>query len=170
MAFCGWSRAAATPISIVPDVAASRPARMRNSVVFPEPDGPTIMKNSPCPMSSDTSSTATSGPNDFVRLRMRIAGRSAAGATVGRGAGAVLDIRLGPRGRASVAKFAGRDNRAAPWRILSRDPRNDARTRPQNPTKSMIFYFAWGCSSKTMPSRAKKAERGSPVAAAGETL
>jgi hypothetical protein len=47
MAFCGWSRADATSISISPEVAASRPARMRSSVVFPQPDGPTIMKNSP---------------------------------------------------------------------------------------------------------------------------
>jgi hypothetical protein len=34
----------------------------------------------------------------------------------------------------------------------------------------MIFYFAWGCSSGNAFARGKKAERGSPVAAAGETL
>ena len=129
---------------------------MRSSVVFPQPDGPTIMKNSPCPISSDTSSTATSGPNDFVRLRMRIAGRAATGATLGRGAGAELDICLGPSRQASVAKFARADNRAAPSRIPSRDPRIHAQTRPQNPAKSTIFYFAWGCSSETcLPERKK---------------
>ena len=36
---------------------------MRSSVVLPQPDGPTIMKNSPWPMSTDTPSMATSWPN-----------------------------------------------------------------------------------------------------------
>src|SRR5262249_3284254 len=63
-------------ISIVPEVTDSRPARMRNSVVLPHPLGPTIMKNSPEAMSTDTPSIATSCPNVLRRSRMRMAGRS----------------------------------------------------------------------------------------------
>src|SRR5262245_20793151 len=43
------------PIEIVPEEISSRPAIMRNSVDFPQPDGPTSTQNSP-------SSTATSTP------------------------------------------------------------------------------------------------------------
>src|SRR5690242_13986666 len=74
----GFCEPAGTSISIVPEVAVSRPARMRSSVVLPHPDGPTIMKNSPGAMSSDTRSTAVSPPKLLVRSRMRIAGRAAA--------------------------------------------------------------------------------------------
>src|SRR3984893_4747426 len=51
---------------------------MRSSVVLPHPDGPTIMKNSPGEMSSDTWSTATRLPNDLTRSRIRMAGRAEA--------------------------------------------------------------------------------------------
>jgi hypothetical protein len=47
-------------ISIAPEVTDSSPARMRNSVVLPQPLGPTIMKNSPRAMSTETPSTAVS--------------------------------------------------------------------------------------------------------------
>ncbi len=85
---------------------------MRSSVVFPQPDGPTIMKNSPCPMSSDTLSTATSVPNDLTRLRMRIAGRTAGSAATGRRGEAALDIGVWFMGPRSVAKFAHAHNTA----------------------------------------------------------
>jgi hypothetical protein len=49
-------------ISIAPEVTESSPARMRSSVVLPQPLGPTIMKNSPYAMSSDTPSMAVSSP------------------------------------------------------------------------------------------------------------
>src|SRR5215211_886819 len=76
IAFVGRSERRAA-ISSVPAVACSRPARMRRSVVFPHPLGPTIMKNSPDWMSTDTLSMAVSAPNVLVRLRMRIAAKDA---------------------------------------------------------------------------------------------
>src|SRR3984957_16655218 len=69
---------AGTSISIEPALAVSSPARIRSSVVLPHPDGPTIMKNSPGEMSSDTWSTATRLPNDLTRSRIRMAGRAEA--------------------------------------------------------------------------------------------
>src|SRR5262249_39049550 len=66
-------------ISIAPEVTDSRPARMRNSVVLPHPLGPTIMKNSPGAMSSETPSIAMSCPNILRRSRMRMAGRVGSG-------------------------------------------------------------------------------------------
>src|SRR6185437_4246192 len=78
MALSGRAEPAGTSISIVPDDALSSPARMRSSVVLPHPDGPTIMKNSPGAMSSETWSTAIKSPNVLVRSRMRIAGRAVA--------------------------------------------------------------------------------------------
>ena len=43
----------------------SNPAIMRSVVVLPHPDGPSSEKNSPLPISSDTSSTAVTSSNDF---------------------------------------------------------------------------------------------------------
>jgi len=77
-------------ISIVPDVTESRPARMRNSVVLPQPLGPTIMKNSPCAISTDTPSIAVSCPNLLRRSRMRMAARAGSGS-----AGSSLASRRG---------------------------------------------------------------------------
>src|SRR5687767_11536137 len=47
---------------IVPESGFSRPAIIRRVVVFPQPDGPSKPKNSPCRTSSETSSTAFVGP------------------------------------------------------------------------------------------------------------
>src|SRR5262249_14840135 len=66
-------------ISIAPEVTDSRPARMRSSVVLPHPLGPTIMKNSPWAMSTETPSIAMSCPNILRRSRMRMAGRIGSG-------------------------------------------------------------------------------------------
>ena len=52
--------------STVPDVGISKPAIMRRHVVLPLPDGPSIEKNSPSAISSETPSTATTSPNDFA--------------------------------------------------------------------------------------------------------
>ena len=49
-----------------PAVGSSKPAIMRSIVVLPEPDGPSSEKNSPAPMSSETSSTATTEPKRLV--------------------------------------------------------------------------------------------------------
>src|SRR5262249_32587064 len=64
---------------MVPEVTDSRPARMRNSVVLPHPPGPTIMKNAPGAMSTETPSIAMSCPNILRRSRMRMAGRVGSG-------------------------------------------------------------------------------------------
>jgi hypothetical protein len=45
-----------------PDVAVSRPARIRSIVVFPQPDGPTSTTNSPSATSNEMSSSARTVP------------------------------------------------------------------------------------------------------------
>ena len=52
-----------------PLVGVSMPTSIRTSVVLPEPDGPTIVKNSPSTMSSDTRSTAAKGPKNLSMSR-----------------------------------------------------------------------------------------------------
>src|SRR5262249_35843130 len=43
----------------------SKPATIRSSVVFPQPDGPSRVRNSPASTSSETSLTTGVPPNDF---------------------------------------------------------------------------------------------------------
>jgi hypothetical protein len=52
-------------ISITPAVTDSSPARMRSRVVLPHPLGPTIMKNSPCAISTETPSMAINPPKSL---------------------------------------------------------------------------------------------------------
>ena len=54
---------------IVPASGFSNPAIIRNTVVLPEPDGPSIAKNSPSPMSRLTSSAAVTAPKRLVSPR-----------------------------------------------------------------------------------------------------
>src|SRR5664279_3902608 len=49
-----------------PESGSSNPAIMRSEVVLPQPDGPSIEKNSPRPTVIVTLSTATISPNRFV--------------------------------------------------------------------------------------------------------
>src|SRR5580658_855990 len=42
---------------------------MRSSVVFPQPEGPSSVRNSPGRIASETSSTAVNEPNFLVTLR-----------------------------------------------------------------------------------------------------
>ena len=58
----GSSVTSPPPIEIVPAVTSSRPAIIRSSVDLPQPDGPTRTRNSPLPIVSETSSTATTPP------------------------------------------------------------------------------------------------------------
>ncbi len=54
------------PFSAISPLSAwSRPAIWRNVVDFPQPEGPSSEKISPCSISRDRSSTATNVPNDF---------------------------------------------------------------------------------------------------------
>src|SRR5215472_2895687 len=136
MALSGCCEPAGTSISIVPELADSSPARMRRSVVLPQPDGPTIMKNSPGAMSSDTWSTATRSPNVLVRSRMRMAGRAAALAfSTGRRLTAPMDIR-GPRERAARGRRYCRET-AAPTTIADR-MRQCARTCTDGPPSARM--------------------------------
>ena len=56
-----------------PEVGASKPAIIRSTVVFPEPDGPSIEKNSPSRISRSRSSTAVTAPNRLVTDSSRTA-------------------------------------------------------------------------------------------------
>ena len=58
----GRSRAEA----VRPLVGRSKPAIMRSVVVLPQPDGPTMVKNSPGGMFTSMPSTATTSPNDLT--------------------------------------------------------------------------------------------------------
>ena len=60
-----WSR-------IRPSDGSSKPAIIRSVVVFPQPDGPSIVKNSPSRIVNDTSSTAQKAPNIFVTPSMKM--------------------------------------------------------------------------------------------------
>src|SRR3546814_14698758 len=59
-------------MKISPDVGDSKPASMRRSVVFPQPDGPSSEKNSPRWLSKARSSPAFTEPKCFDTLRMEI--------------------------------------------------------------------------------------------------
>ncbi len=59
---------------MVPSVGCSKPAMSRSTVVLPDPDGPSIEKNSPAAISRSTWSTAVTAPNSFVRPVSRMAG------------------------------------------------------------------------------------------------
>ncbi len=60
----GGTRLTSTPLSsTLPDVGCSNPAIIFSVVVLPQPDGPSIAKNSPCSMPKLACSTATKSPN-----------------------------------------------------------------------------------------------------------
>src|SRR5437762_3415660 len=74
------------PSRTSPELARSRPAAIRRTVVFPDPDGPTRTRNSPSAMSRSRSSTATVdslGPRPLDGRDMRAQVRDAT--TVGDG-------------------------------------------------------------------------------------
>ena len=58
----GRSVTSSPPSSTRPVSGCSNPARMRSSVVLPQPLGPSSEKNSPCLTDSDTRSTAFTSP------------------------------------------------------------------------------------------------------------
>src|SRR5512132_720838 len=55
-----------SPIRMLPELSASRPASIRSAVVLPEPEGPTSTMNSPSSIASDSSDTAVVSPKRFV--------------------------------------------------------------------------------------------------------
>ena len=75
---CGSTCAMSLPSSRMrPSSGVSKPASIRNSVVLPQPLGPSSAKNSPALMSSDSRSTALTAPNFFTTASMRSSGMSA---------------------------------------------------------------------------------------------
>src|SRR5215831_2366991 len=60
------------PIRISPAVGVSRPAIIRKSVVFPEPEGPRKTRNSPSRVSKSTLLTAPSSPSLKTLVRFRV--------------------------------------------------------------------------------------------------
>ena len=62
---------------IRPAVGTSKPAIIRSTVVLPEPDGPSIEKNSPSARSRSMPSTAVTSPNVFRSPRRLTAVASA---------------------------------------------------------------------------------------------
>ena len=73
-----------------PLVGSSKPAIMRSVVVLPQPDGPSIEKNSPSWISNETSSTATTSSKRFVTDSRTIASVAAALGSA-RGQAATID-------------------------------------------------------------------------------
>src|SRR4030088_1874570 len=61
---------------IRPSSGISKPAIIRNSVVLPQPEGPSSAKNSPALMSSDSRSTALKRPNFLTTASIRSSGTS----------------------------------------------------------------------------------------------
>src|ERR1044072_7953348 len=59
-------------MKISPEETFSRPASIRNVVVFPQPDGPSSTTNSPSRISSDRSSTTRVPPKCLLTLRNSI--------------------------------------------------------------------------------------------------
>ena len=110
-----WSR-------IRPAVGSSKPAIIRNVVVLPEPDGPSIEKNSPSRTSRSRPATAMTSPQRFTTPSSRTA---AGGGGLGR-------IGHGPVGRiverdletgwvdAGTVPVTGRPDAAASSRAVSR--------------------------------------------------
>src|SRR5712692_1289786 len=54
---------------ISPELGCSRPAIIRSSVVFPQPDGPRSTRNSPSRVTRSTPSTARTSPNSLRTCR-----------------------------------------------------------------------------------------------------
>src|SRR5437868_4495533 len=65
----GTSFTTSSPISTSPELACSRPAVMRRTVVLPEPDGPTSTRNSPSAISRSRPSTPTVPSLNTLRSR-----------------------------------------------------------------------------------------------------
>jgi hypothetical protein len=94
------------PSSMRPDVGASKPAIIRRTVVLPEPEGPSIEKNSPSRICRSMSSTATTGgvPGNSLRSRDTATADSAAGVVAAIGE-SPLTVRSGLAGNIWPHRF-----------------------------------------------------------------
>src|SRR5712691_3457433 len=84
--WCGGTEVTSRPpSSIRPPSGRSNPAISRSKVVFPDPDGPSKVKNSPDLTTSSTSARATTSPYRFRRPVTWIAGAAAVGSPAAAG-------------------------------------------------------------------------------------
>src|SRR6476659_4579991 len=90
-----------------PSVGSSKPAIIRRHVVLPDPDGPSIEKNSPSRTSRSTPSTATTSPKRLVTPSSRTAMPSGAAAVGASGTGAASANESPRLGRVMVAQSDG---------------------------------------------------------------
>src|SRR5262245_10066485 len=82
-----------------PPSGSTRPATIRRRVDFPHPEGPSSETNSPGAASSETSSTATTAPNDLRSRRTVSAGAAPLNGEGARAAASTRDLAppaLGP--------------------------------------------------------------------------
>ena len=115
----GASRVTSWPWrSTRPSVGSSKPAIIRSVVVLPEPDGPSIEKNSP---SRDLEIDA--GDRDHVAVALHDPLEADAGASTARAprrrpvAGPGRDTRVGERRRQAASRWAGRRGYARPREV-----------------------------------------------------
>src|SRR5664279_2336772 len=80
---------------MVPAVGSSKPAIIRSTVVLPDPDGPSMEKNSPSPISRSAPATATTGgvPEKTLRSPLNRTARSAEPLAMSHANPATLDQR-----------------------------------------------------------------------------
>src|SRR6476659_1804316 len=86
--------------SIVPLVGSSKPAIIRSVVVLPDPEGPSIVKNSPGAISRSIPPTATTSPYFLVRPANRMSGFAS------------MPVKLSGKARIARTKWTARISRA----------------------------------------------------------
>src|SRR5262245_46060777 len=70
----GTGTTSSPPRKMRPSLGVSKPASIRSNVVLPQPDGPSSAKNSPCPISKVSVSTAATAPKRLLTASKRISG------------------------------------------------------------------------------------------------
>src|SRR5438105_14143434 len=86
-------------MTIRPSSGVSKPAISRNSVVLPQPEGPSSAKNSPASIASDTRSTAAMAPNRLLAPMISRTGMSRSAARFQMAPGAGAQALIGARRR-----------------------------------------------------------------------
>ena len=127
------------------------PAIIRRVVVLPEPDGPSIEKNSPSRTSRSMPSTATTSPKRFSTASRRTATGDAA-----------ADARVGgswsgsPSGTSKAASAGGPGPRSAALgcAALCRAPRSVSRVSGRRPVRCVIDFAPCSPCSRLGPARA----------------
>ncbi len=115
-----------------PSLGCSKPAIMRRVVVLPDPDGPSIEKNSPSAMSRSTPETASTSPKRLITPSSRTAETGAAGSDDGLLEGSEDATVGGSEVIGSTATCSSRLLGTTPrrWARLTREASEDWRTVP----------------------------------------